>query len=813
MLKQLTGFFSGVASASKTHYEAFRYRTAIRGLDESISLLEGALKASKQSVRNAREAALNQAIDDELKATPLLFFELPELPVHLLIIQGIHTIGDVLSSKEIGQIKGFTASHLAALKNVIESHLLFLETEQSLRLDADQLTPSETALIREVARHEKLIRDLPEKLDEFRQGRSQLQESLLWINSQLEALPWIGNHPSREEVHRVINEVRQWAELTSKYARKTHEELHALPQSGPEEPCTRFGNNSAWFFATLDSIAPVRIRRASEPYPRPPKISEPPITQNRREPHHEAPQISRDQPQLPKPPTQNPKQQPWSFAQPKPRSHHTDRTIGQMARAFLPHKANQKTDSAPKEILSGDGFHGTLPLTIAQAAEALSLRRGEMTALLRRYQQFGAQYLLTQKRILLGDDMGLGKTVQILAAICHLHDEGDRHFFVIAPNSVLLNWEREILKHTRLKPIILHGPSRLQNLAEWKRHGGIAVTTYGTVGVLSSGISSIDLLAVDEAHFVKNSNTKRNKYVRQIAEKSRYVALLSGTAIENRVDELHALVTLAQPKIREAANYLVSNPRINPEEARRRVAPVYLRRTQEDVLHELPELTHIDELIELSEKERLNPVLHSDNLMHRRQAATASLGIAHSAKYERLRELLDIYRSEQRKVVVFSYFRQVLDDVCKIAEPCPSITGDNSAANRLEIIDRFASEQGHAALALQIEAGGVGINLQCAQVVILMEPQLKPSTENQAIARVHRMGQSRRVIVHRMIAKNTVDEDLIEVLKEKQAVFDRFANPSAIKDESAMSIDSTLAAEAVVRDLQDRNLSRLARSQ
>lgn len=139
-------------------------------------------------------------------------------------------------------------------------------------------------------------------------------------------------------------------------------------------------------------------------------------------------------------------------------------------------------------------------------------------------------------------------------------------------------------------------------------------------------------------------------------------------------------------------------------------------------------------------------------------------------------------------------------------------SGDNSAANRLEIIDTFASQQGHAAFAFQIEAGAVGINSQRAQVVILIKAQLKPSTETQAIARVHRPGQSRRVIVHRMIAHHTVDAALIDVLNEKQAVFDRFANPYAIKDESAMAIDSTLAGEAVFRDLQDRNLSRLVPS-
>jgi SNF2 family DNA or RNA helicase len=120
------------------------------------------------------------------------------------------------------------------------------------------------------------------------------------------------------------------------------------------------------------------------------------------------------------------------------------------------------------------------------------------------------------------------------------------------------------------------------------------------------------------------------------------------------------------------------------------------------------------------------------------------------------------------------------------------------------MIDRFKAKEGFACLALQIEAGGQGLNLQFARVAILMEPQYKPSTENQAIARLQRMGQSRKVIVHRMIAKDSVDEDLIQLIAKKQEIFDDYAHQSAVKDESGMAIDSSSVQQEIADELQRR---------
>lgn len=170
--------------------------------------------------------------------------------------------------------------------------------------------------------------------------------------------------------------------------------------------------------------------------------------------------------------------------------------------------------------------------------------------------------------------------------------------------------------------------------------------------------------------------------------------------------------------------------------------------------------------------------------MLKRRAATVT-----EAKYERLEDLVAEHRQADRKVVVFSFFRQVLDDVSDMFGGCPQITGDISSAERQRIIDCFTAAPGFAVLASQIDAGGVGINLQAASVVILMEAQFKPSTEWQAIARVHRMGQSRTVNVHRILASNTIEEHLVQLIEKKANLFMAYAQESAVKDSSAMASD------------------------
>jgi SNF2 family DNA or RNA helicase len=154
-----------------------------------------------------------------------------------------------------------------------------------------------------------------------------------------------------------------------------------------------------------------------------------------------------------------------------------------------------------------------------------------------------------------------------------------------------------------------------------------------------------------------------------------------------------------------------------------------------------------------------------------------------SAKITRLKEIVEECQDGSKKILIFSQFRKVLE-LCRAitGEETPEIIGDVPLGKRTEITTRFQEADGFAALVMQIDIGSVGLNLQAASVIILMEPQLKPSTEQQAIGRAHRMGQTRPVVVYRLIAADTIDERVVQLSGFKAELFDQLARPSVLAD-------------------------------
>jgi SNF2 family DNA or RNA helicase len=277
---------------------------------------------------------------------------------------------------------------------------------------------------------------------------------------------------------------------------------------------------------------------------------------------------------------------------------------------------------------------------------------------------------------------------------------------------------------------------------------------------------------------------------------------MTGTPLENRLEEFHALVGLLNPEVEAQLRQInLGFTRIGVERQRFReaVAPVYLRRNQEDVLHELPEKIEKEEWVELTDEDKAayKVAVRAKNMMAMRRTATIGKGDGQSAKLTRLSELLDEYRESEQKVLVFSFFLEVLEIVGRRFDAPAAISGEVPAANRLRIIDEFQKAPGFRLLPCQILAGGVGVNLQAASVVILMEPQWKASAEDQAIARAHRMGQTRKVVVHRLLVCNAVDERLLEVLRGKQELFETYARDSLVKEASAEATE-TRAANAII---------------
>ena len=213
---------------------------------------------------------------------------------------------------------------------------------------------------------------------------------------------------------------------------------------------------------------------------------------------------------------------------------------------------------------------------------------------LRGYQAFGARFALAQRRVVLGDEMGLGKTIQAIAALAHLKAEGATHFLVVCPASVLINWIREIESRSTLDAYRVHGPDRDTALDEWIRHGDTAVTTFDVLNTLTVPEHiAIGMLVVDEAHYVKNPDTRRSRTIARWTARTGHVLFLTGAPMENRVEEFRNLVHHLQPDLLPHVRH--SDAVAGSHAFRKAVAPAYLRRNQQDVLTELPELRQIDE--------------------------------------------------------------------------------------------------------------------------------------------------------------------------------------------------------------------------
>lgn len=425
---------------------------------------------------------------------------------------------------------------------------------------------------------------------------------------------------------------------------------------------------------------------------------------------------------------------------------------------------------------------------------------------LRAYQVWGVKYILCQKRVLLGDEMGLGKTIQAIASMVSLHNCGKTHFMVVCPASVLANWIREIIKMSNLSVFKIHGHEIDTNLELWKKQGGVAVTTYETINKIEL-VDLYDLLVVDEAHYVKNPEAIRTRNIIRISEKTLRILFMTGTAIENNVDEMIRLISILQPlltkKIKSVA-YLSTAERF-----KELIAPVYYRRKREDVLVELPDLIEKEEWCTLNnqELEKYKSALVSHNFTNVRRVSMDVDYIYDSSKVQRLMEIVSVTKDQGRKVIVFSYFLKTIE---RLMEVFPNgfigpITGAVSSDERQRLIDDFNQAEYGTVLLAQMIAGGTGLNVQSASVVVLMEPQLKPSIENQAISRAYRMGQTRNVYVYRLLMEDTIEQKMMERLENKQLIFDAFADKSVM---ASHEITEQSLKEMIEEEIEEKNYNK-----
>ena len=458
------------------------------------------------------------------------------------------------------------------------------------------------------------------------------------------------------------------------------------------------------------------------------------------------------------------------------------------------------------ELLGNDDAVYGLPEDLALEIRDEEVRGAGLLCELRRYQEWGVKYILHQGKVLLGDEMGLGKTVQAIAAMVSLHNSGATHFVVVCPAGVLTNWCREIKKMSTLDVIRVHGSGRLAALEAWKEKGGVAVTTYETTPLFRLPEDfRFCLLVADEAHYIKNPAARRTVNVRRLSAHAERLLFMTGTALENRADEMVALIRMLRPPIAEKIadmTYLSAAP-----EFRRTVAPVYYRRKREDVLTELPEMIESREWCTLgkAEEKKYEAAVLARRYADARRVSWNVDDLKDSSKAMRMLELIDEAAEDGRKIIVFSFFLDTLRKVRRLlGDRCPAqIDGSVPPKRRQEIVDAFDAAPAGTVLAAQIQSGGTGMNIQTASVVILCEPQFKPSTENQAVSRAYRMGQTRNVLVYRLLADDTIDERLTELLESKQEIFDAFA------DESVAASESRSVDERAFASLIDEEIARI----
>ena len=438
-------------------------------------------------------------------------------------------------------------------------------------------------------------------------------------------------------------------------------------------------------------------------------------------------------------------------------------------------------------LLGTDDSRYGLPEELAQKIQEVPCQLQGLRCNLRRYQAWGVKYILSQRRVLLGDEMGLGKTVQAIAAMVSLKNDGATHFLVVCPASVVENWCREISKHSCLPAHKIHGSDRGRAFQSWMEGGGVGVTTYETTEYFYFDSSfRFSMLTVDEAHYIKNPEAQRTNHVKEIARHAERLLFMTGTALENKVEEMIALISILRPEVAAQVQGIASLAAA--PQFRKKIAPVYYRRKREDVLTELPDLIENEEWCSLTrEEERVYEAAVLEKRYNDARRVSWNVDApACSSKATRMLELIQEAAAEGRKVIVFSFFLDTIGRISTLLGPqcIGPITGAVAPQERQAMIDRFDRAPGGTVLTAQIQAGGTGLNIQSASVVILCEPQFKPSIENQAISRAYRMGQTRNVLVYRLLCENTVDERIRDLLAQKQAAFDAFADESEAAKES-----------------------------
>ncbi len=431
------------------------------------------------------------------------------------------------------------------------------------------------------------------------------------------------------------------------------------------------------------------------------------------------------------------------------------------------------------------------------------------------YQREAALFAGRAGRCLIGDDMGLGKTIEAIGAV----EIMARHFgvervLVVCPTSLKHQWEREIARVID-RPVRVIGGFRRGREEEFRAESFYKITNYDTVhrDLDLTAAWSPDLVILDEAQRIKNWNTRTARSVKKIA--SPYAIVLTGTPLENRLEELVSIVQFVdQNRLGPTFRFLHDHQILdefgkvvgyrNLDGIGKTLAPVLIRRRKDEVLHQLPErlekrfflpmrpqqMDHHEENRQIVAKlvakwRRFRFLSEADQrrlliaLQNMRMACDSTYLLDqrtdHGTKADELATLLDeIFESPDTKAVIFSQWLRMHEVLVRRLERRKwshvLFHGGVESAKRKELIDRFREDPRCRAF-LSTDAGSVGLNLQHATVVVNVDLPWNPAILEQRIGRVHRLGQTRPVQVVSFVAKGTIEEGMLSVLEFKRSLF------------------------------------------
>ncbi len=432
---------------------------------------------------------------------------------------------------------------------------------------------------------------------------------------------------------------------------------------------------------------------------------------------------------------------------------------------------------------------------------------------LRDYQREGVGWMAFLREFgfggCLADDMGVGKTAQVLAVLEARRAEGKGPSLVVAPKSLMFNWRQEAARFTPQLRVLEH-TGLTRDVESIPRHD-LVLSTYGTLLRDAPRLSQImfDYVVLDEAQAIKNAFTASAKAVRLLRGEHRLA--LSGTPVENHLGELWSLFEFLNPgmlgeaKVLKLAGGLARNPGEEARELlRHALRPFILRRTKQQVARELPSKTEqtifcdlgdaqrkqYDELRQHYRESLLQRVqkqglgrskMHVLEALLRLRQAACHPGLLDpkrvgdpSAKLDLLLEQLEELREEGHQALVFSQFtsllaivRQKLDSAGVQYEYL-----DGATRNRQERVEAFQNDPKCSVFLISLKAGGLGLNLTAAEYVFLLDPWWNPAVEAQAVDRAHRIGQTRPVFAYRLIARDTVEEKVLDLQKTKRDLAD-----------------------------------------